>query len=59
MQKWQSRLAVPLWAAILALVLPIAAQAVATESFIIQCSPSCSATAAAINQIPGARVVQI
>jgi subtilisin family serine protease len=49
-----------LWAAIvLALVLPMAASAVAVESFVLQCNPGCDALAAAIRQIPGARVNQV
>ena len=56
MQKWKNRLIVSLGVAALALVLPVAAQAVATQSFIIQCASSCSAVATAIGQIPGARV---
>ncbi|HWM90290.1 MAG TPA: S8 family serine peptidase [Thermoanaerobaculia bacterium] len=49
-----------LWAAIvLALTLPVVASATATESFIVQCSPKCDAVAAAISQIPGARVDQV
>ncbi|MGH7489630.1 MAG: hypothetical protein ACREMY_29115, partial [bacterium] len=48
-----------LWAAIvIALALPVAAGAVAVESFILQCTPGCDAVATAIRQIPGARIVQ-
>src|SRR5689334_23675067 len=49
----------PLWVAlILVLAIPAAASAAALESFIVQCSPKCDAVAAAISQIPGARVDQ-
>jgi subtilisin family serine protease len=50
-----------LWAAIgIALALPWAAGATtAVESFVLQCSPGCDAAAAAIRQIPGARVNQV
>ncbi|HEV7505371.1 MAG TPA: S8 family serine peptidase [Thermoanaerobaculia bacterium] len=50
-----------LWAAIVfTLVLPLAAGAkTAVESFVLQCSPNCDAAAAAIRQIPGARVAQV
>ncbi len=49
-----------LWAALaLAFVLPVMAGATALESFVLQCSPNCTAAAAAIRQIPGARVSQV
>jgi hypothetical protein len=46
-------------AIVLAIALPVAASAVAVESFILQCTPGCDAAAAAIRQIPGARVNQV
>ena len=49
-----------LWTAVvLTFALPIAASAVALESFVLQCDPRCDAVVAAINQIPGARVEQV
>ncbi|HSS47985.1 MAG TPA: S8 family serine peptidase [Thermoanaerobaculia bacterium] len=49
-----------LWAAVVfTLAFPLAAGAVAVESFILQCTPGCDAVATAIRQIPGARVVQV
>src|SRR5689334_13315307 len=50
----------PLWVAlILVLAIPAAASAAALESFIVQCAPKCDAVAAAVRQIPGARVDQV
>jgi len=50
-----------LWAGIaIALAVPMAAGAkTAVQSFVLQCSPGCDAAAAAIRQIPGARVDQV
>ncbi|HEY4591553.1 MAG TPA: hypothetical protein VIJ61_04045, partial [Thermoanaerobaculia bacterium] len=49
-----------LWAAIAVLALPMTASAkTAVESFVLQCSSGCDAAAAAIRQIPGARVDQV
>ncbi|HYU34230.1 MAG TPA: S8 family serine peptidase [Thermoanaerobaculia bacterium] len=45
--------------ALLALAVPIAASAAALESFILQCDPRCDAVAAAVSQIPGARITQV
>jgi hypothetical protein len=62
MQKWKSQpsKASILWVAIvLSLVLPLAASAAASQSFVLQCSPRCDAVAAAVSQIPGARVDQV
>ena len=44
---------------VLALAIPAVSSATALESFIVQCSPKCDAVAAAIRQIPGARVDQV
>ena len=50
----------PLWAALtLALAIPAVSSATALESFIVQCAPKCDAVAAAVRQIPGARVDQV
>ncbi|HET9228483.1 MAG TPA: S8 family serine peptidase [Thermoanaerobaculia bacterium] len=45
-------------ALVLVLAAP-AASATALESFIVQCDPKCDAVAAAVRQIPGARVDQV
>src|SRR6185369_9586879 len=47
-----------LFTAVLTLGLPIAASA-ASQSFVLQCASRCDAVAAAISQIPGARVDQV
>ena len=46
-------------ALVLVLAIPAAASATPLESFIVQCDPKCDAVAAAVRQIPGARVDQV
>ncbi len=58
MQKSQLSKASILFTAVLTLGLPIAASA-ASQSFVLQCASRCDAVAAAIRQIPGARVDQV
>jgi subtilisin family serine protease len=58
MQKSPLSKASILFTAVLTLGLPLAASA-ASQSYVLQCASRCDAVAAAISQIPGARVDQV
>ncbi len=59
MQKSHLSKATILFTAALTLALPVIASAATSQSFVLQCASRCDAVAAAISQIPGAKVNQV